>query len=256
MDFDTHLKHLAEHGQALADSAAAAGLDAPVPTCPEWTVRDLVTHQSQVHRWARSYVTTGRTTPPNGDDKPEEPPGADELLDWFRAGHEALVTSLSSAPAGLDCWSFLPAPSPREFWARRQAHETAIHRVDADRAAGRIPVIDRMFAIDGINELLHGFFARPGGSLVADPPRTLTFLADDGLPMDADDSGNAWTITIGPDSRSVISAAMLNADVMVTGDAPEVYLFLWNRGGRDGLAIDGDESLLDLWQEKAQIKWR
>lgn len=247
MDFDTHVRHLAEQGRALADSAHAAGLDAPVPTCPDWTVRDLVTHQSQVHRWAWSYVATGRTTPPGADDRPAAPPGDDELLDWFRAGHDELVASLRDAPADLDCWSFLPARSPREFWARRQAHETAIHRVDADLAAGRTTTFDPQLASDGIDELLHGFFARRRGSLVSDPARKLSVVAAD--------TGAAWTMTIGPDTRAVTSAADPDADATLTGDATALYQLLWNRGGRDNVTIDGDDSLLDLWQQKARIGW-
>ncbi|MDQ1746956.1 MAG: hypothetical protein QOD07_1219 [Frankiaceae bacterium] len=248
MDFETHLRHLVEQGRGLADSAAAAGLDAPVPTCPEWAVRDLVTHQSQVHRWARSYVATGRTTPPNDDDEPADPPGDGDLLEWFRAGHDELVTALRNAPAELACWSFLPAPSPREFWARRQAHETTIHRVDADRAAGRTPVIEPALAADGIDELLHGFFARPHGGLVSDPPRRLAVRTTD--------TGDAWTMTIGPDRRTTSPGADPDADTTVTGEAAALYLLLWNRAGRDGLDIDGDETLLDLWQERARIRWR
>lgn len=247
MDFATHVHHLAEHGRGLADGAAAAGLDAPVPTCPDWTVRDLVTHQNQVHRWARAFVANRRTTPPNADDRSEPAPPDGELLDWFRDGHEALVASLRDAPADLDCWAFLPAPSPRDFWARRQAHETAIHRVDADRAAGRSTTIDAALAADGIDELLHGFFARARGGLVSDPARKLAIRTAD--------TGHAWTMTIGPDKRTTDSIADPDADTTVTGDAAVLYLLLWNRGGRDGLTIEGDETLLDLWQEKARIQW-
>jgi len=247
MDFDAHVRHLIEQGDGLVAGAAAAGLDAPVPTCPEWAVRDLVTHQSQVHRWATSYVATGRTTPPTDDDKLEEPPGDDELLDWFRLGHAALITSLQDAPADLDCWSFLPAPSPREFWARRQAHETTIHRVDADRAAGRTTPIDPALAADGIGELLQGFFARSRGSLVSDPARKLAIRTAD--------TSDAWTITIGPDKRTTNATLAPDADCVVTGEAADLYLLLWNRDGRDNLSIDGDQTLLDLWQDKAKIRW-
>src|SRR5262249_53658636 len=58
-----------------------------------------------------------------------------ELPGWFREGHAALVQALSVAGPDLNCWAFLAAPSPLAFWARRQAHETAIHRVDAGQAA-------------------------------------------------------------------------------------------------------------------------
>ena len=248
MDIDTHLSHLIEQGRGLAASAAVAGLDAPVPTCPGWTVRDLVTHQGQVHRWARSYIATGRPTPPGPDDSLAETPPDDELLDWFRTGHEALVASVRDAPDDLACWSFLPAPSPRAFWARRQAHETTIHRVDAGSAAGTTPDLDANLAADGIDELLHGFFARPGGKLVADPARTLTVTATD--------TGHAWTMTIGPDRRTTTSAADPRADCTLSGAAADLYLLLWNRGGRDGIHVGGDATLLDLWQENARIQWR
>src|SRR4029450_13488361 len=85
-----------------------------------------------------SFVVHRRTDPA---DPPEasffaDPPGDDALVGWFRAGHATLVDALSAADPALDCWTFLPAPSPLGFWARRQAHETAIHRVDAQGPAG------------------------------------------------------------------------------------------------------------------------
>src|SRR4051812_34787055 len=122
MDIDTHLDALERDGQLLLGAAADAGLDADVPTCPQWQGRDLVQHVGQVHRWAMSYVSTGRTTPPDDNDAPATPPADPELLEWFREGHAELVKTLHGAGDDLQCWAFLPAPSPRAFWARRQAH--------------------------------------------------------------------------------------------------------------------------------------
>src|SRR5205823_3910842 len=130
-----------------------------VPTCPGWTVRDLLAHQGGVHRWATSHVVEARTEPPSRDFALAEPPDDDAVLDWFRDGYARLVTTLADASDRLECWTFLPSPSPRAFWARRQAHETAIHRVDAESASGEPVTFDPAFAVDGIDELLLGFYA-------------------------------------------------------------------------------------------------
>ena len=246
MDVAAHIDQLVSQGHALAASAEKAGLDADVPTCPDWKVRDLVQHIGQVHRWATSYVATGRTTPPGDGDSFTEPPRDDELLEWFRAGHAAVVEALQSAPDDLDCWAFLPAPSPRAFWARRQAHETAIHRADADAAAGVATSYDGNFAADGIDELLLGFFARPRGRLVSDPPVRLGLRASD--------TDDAWTMTIGPESRTT-TRERSDADCTVCAEAAELYLLMWNRRPPDGLDVAGDRSLLDLWTERAQVKF-
>jgi uncharacterized protein (TIGR03083 family) len=247
MEFSTHLDQLAAQGRALAAAAERAGWDAPVPTCPEWRVRDLVVHQGQVHRWATSYVATGRDTPPGPDDVLATAPADDAALGaWFRAGHEALLAALRAAPADLACWSFLPAPTPLRFWARRQAHETTIHRVDAEAAAGRMPDLDPPLAADGIDELLSGFLVRPRGRLVSDPPRRLGVIATD--------TSDAWTMTIGPEARTTARVAG-EADCTVRGPAAALYLLLWNRGPRDAVEVSGDATLLDLWREKATIRW-
>jgi len=247
MDTATHLDALEGEGKALAAAAASAGLNASVPTCTGWLVRDLVQHVGQIHRWAMSYVVSGRTTPPNENDSPADPPADDELLAWFGDGHAALVAALRDAPDDLDCWAFLPAPSPRAFWARRQAHETAMHRADAERAAGEEPAYDPAFAADGVDELLFGFFSRPRGSLLADPAVRLGLRSTD--------SADAWTMTIGPDGRTAERGAA-DADCTVSGPASELYLLVWNRADASRCRVDGDSSVLDLWREKAQISWR
>jgi uncharacterized protein (TIGR03083 family) len=246
VDSSEHISRLKEEGLALALAAERAGLDETVTSVPDWTVREVVAHQGQVHRWALSCITSGRTEPPADSDAPAEVPGDGTLLDWFRDGHQQLVSALLEADPDLKCWSFLPAPTPLAFWARRQAHETAIHRADAESALGARPTYPKEFAADGIDELLLGFFARPRGRLVADPPVRLAIVATD--------TGDAWTMTIGPDSRSTVRERT-EADTTVAGLASDLYLLLWNRRDSAGFDIDGDSGVLDLWQERARINW-
>lgn len=138
MDRDAHVAQLESDGPLLAAAAERAGWDAPVPAT-RWTVRDLVTHLGGVHRWATAIVHEGSATSaiPEGVAVGTGPPD-DELLEWFRSGHMTLVDTLRSANDALKCVTFLPAASPIEFWCRRQAHETAIHRADAQGAAGMV----------------------------------------------------------------------------------------------------------------------
>src|SRR5215467_439058 len=115
-------------------------MGAQVSACPGWRVRDLLKHLGYVHRWAAGYLTEGLTEivgEPSEEVILGQGPGDGELPGWFREGHAALVRAIETADPGLECWSFLSAPSPLAFWARRQAHETAIHRADAEQAASR-----------------------------------------------------------------------------------------------------------------------
>jgi len=248
MQIAEHLEHLVADGSRLAAAAEQCGLDATVTTCPGWQLRDLLAHVSQVHRWATSYVTTGRATPPGDGDQLAEPPaGDDQLIGWFRDGHAALVEALRAASDQLDCWAFLPAPSPRAFWARRQAHETAVHRADAELAAGVKPSYDATFAADGLDELLLGFFGRPGGRLRSDAPVRLGLRTTD--------LGDSWTVAIGPDGRET-SKDDGDADCTVSGSASDLYLLMWNRGDTAALDVVGKTEVLDLWRDNARVAFR
>ncbi|MFJ6795333.1 maleylpyruvate isomerase family mycothiol-dependent enzyme [Streptomyces sp. NPDC091268] len=247
------VKTLAREGELLAAAAEKAGTDAPVPTCPEWRVADLLRHTGSVHRWAAGYVADGLVEPAPFPEAPELA-GA-ELLAWFREGHAALVRTLSEAPADVRCWTFLPTapPSPLAFWARRQAHETTVHRMDAEAALGVEPgPVEPWFAQDGIDELLTGFHARPRSRVRTDAPRVVRVRATD--------TGAVWTVhlsqeparTVREDARAG-SAVPAVADCELTGGAAWLYAALWNRLPLTGPGVTGDQELARLWRESAGI---
>jgi uncharacterized protein (TIGR03083 family) len=248
MKIAEHIQVLDHDGRLLAEAAERAGLDAEVPTCPGWQVRDLLGHIGGVHRWAASHVAEGRVKP-HSEAAQEAFFGTVEdagLVSWFREGHRALVDTLAGADESVACWTFLPAPSPLAFWSRRQAHETAIHLADAEAATGSLPRWDPAFAADGIDELFNGFFSRPGGRLRADPPRSMAVAATD--------IGAGWTVHIEPDGRRVFNAVD-PAEMTLSGPARELYLLLWNRGGVERVEVSGDPEVLRLWQSLARVRW-
>ncbi|HEY0410568.1 MAG TPA: maleylpyruvate isomerase family mycothiol-dependent enzyme [Candidatus Dormibacteraeota bacterium] len=248
MEIREHIAVLRREGALLAAAVAASGPDAPVPTCPDWRVRDLVRHVGGVHRWAAAHVAEGRARPiADLDAVVAAWPGDGDLLEWFCEGHARLAATLEEAPPDLDCWSFLPAPSPLAFWARRQAHETAIHRVDAESAAGMVTRFAPEVAADGIDELVMGFVSRPGGRLRSDPPRTLAILPTD---VEA-----GWRVLIGPDG-SCGHREPGDAGCTVRGAASDLHLLLWNRRDTEGIEVLGDAELMERWRSSVQVRWR
>jgi uncharacterized protein (TIGR03083 family) len=158
-----------------------------------------------------------------------------------------LVQALRAASDDLVAYTFLADAGPaRTFWARRQAHETAIHRADAEAALGSTPDFDRDFAVDGIAELLEGFYARSGGKLVADPPITLRVAPSD--------AAVSWRVEVRPDGRTITRDADGAADCTLSGTAGDIYLNLWNRGGT--VQVTGDDRAVQLWHRLARVRWR
>jgi uncharacterized protein (TIGR03083 family) len=254
MEITEHIAAVERDGELMVAAARQAGLDAFVPSCAPWLVRDLLKHQGYVHRWAASFVGQRLSEP--ADDLSEAEvlaagPPDDELLGWFTDGYQALAQTLRAADPAVQCWSFLPAPSPLAFWARRQAHETAIHRVDAELAHGAVTPFDVDFAADGVDELIMGFFGRR----TADPvsgQRTLRVVAAD--------AGQQWQATVTPvDARTVsVRRGDGAADATLTGPASALYLLLWNRTpttAEEVVRVTGDADLLKSWQDGMRVRW-
>ena len=245
------IEHLADEGVRLATSAGRLEWDTPVPRT-DWTVRDLVTHVGGVHRWASDVVCTGATALDTAVSRSVgRGPGDSELLEWFVTGHRALVSALRAAPPDLAAGTFLCAPSPLHFWARRQAHETAIHRADADAANGELSNYAPEFAQDGITELLHGFAARK--SVTIDRKATILLDATDGPSWLVSLSGEEiHAETIDDVARASFSGADA-AQADVRGSSSDLYLWLWNRDSP--VILSGSQAVADLWAATVRVRW-
>jgi uncharacterized protein (TIGR03083 family) len=250
MEIASHIEQLKTDGTRMAETIGVVeGLDAPVPSCPEWDLRNLVGHQGGVHRWATAFVSGGITDPGQVDFEAlqQSNPGDEGLASWFTEGHAALVAALEGADGDLECWTFMAAPSPLAFWARRQAHETAIHRLDTELTAGVAPtVVAPEFASDGIDEMLRGFLPRRRQSAVS-PARTLA--------VSCSDTSGSWRVSVGPEGVVCeVGGSGDGAECKVEGPACDLYYALWNRSGLGALSVEGDADVIDELLGRTQVR--
>ena len=58
IDTDRLLAEVEGSTGTLADVAGRTDPATQVPTCPDWTFRQLITHVGRAHRWAATIVAT------------------------------------------------------------------------------------------------------------------------------------------------------------------------------------------------------
>lgn len=254
MDTATHIARIDAEARRFAAAAEQAGLDAPVPSCPDWDVRDLLRHLSLIHLWAAAHVVCRATTLGVDDltelssawpDLAEFWPDDEQLAAYYLATNANLVRELSTAQPDIAALTFLPAPSPLAMWARRQCHELTIHRIDAEQAADDVTPIDAAVAADGIDELLAAF-----------APRETEFPLDEARTMlvETSDTHDHWRLTLGPDGITTTRSDE-PADVRLRGRATDLYLAVWNRGDDASLDVTGDRDVLAAWHAHYAIRW-
>jgi len=236
----------------LGELAVTADPATRVPTCPEWTLRQLVTHVGRAHRWAAAIVTTRAAEPIPFREVPDGrlPGDPAERSAWLRDGAARLAAAVTAAAStagdGGPVWTHL-GPGPASYWARRMAHETAVHRADGQLAVGTRPVIDPVIAADGIAEWLGFLTGAP-----EDEQREHAAALPEGkiihFHVTDEDAEGEWLIRGGPDGVTV-TAGHGKGDMALRGPASAVLLVLLRRLPPDDpdVQIVGDGSLLGGW---------
>ncbi|MEW1822605.1 maleylpyruvate isomerase family mycothiol-dependent enzyme [Arthrobacter sp. NPDC080031] len=190
----------------------------PVPACPGWTLMDLFGHLGSIERWAAQIVLSGKFV--------EEPaPPANGAVSWFLEGADAFLGTMAALDPEKPCWNFGPPPRTAGFWRRRQAHEHAVHLIDASQASGlAIPTFAADFMLDGIDEILTMFAPRQLrlGRMPL-PEGAVTFRVP---------GAASWTVGEGA------------AQASITSPPQGMYLGLWGRSSLlETAIIEGDKDL-------------
>jgi uncharacterized protein (TIGR03083 family) len=237
MDFEPYLDIVPAEAARLA-TVTASVLDERVPSCPDWTARELLGHLCRVYRFWHAQVVSAdprdRVDPGDGSLPPDAEPGA--ALE--QAGAE-LVEAMHGAGPEAPCWNWSGVDPTVSWLARRMALETALHRYDGELCAGNPGRIDAELAADGIDEylLVH---------LTADIPEVPTATLGGTLCLACSDTGDAWTVEIGM-GRLRVREGRGPASACLLGTASDLLLFVWNRLGVDGLELTGDRAVANAW---------
>jgi len=232
-----YLKSIEADSRTLLDIATESDLALPVPTCPGWTLRDLVEHVSGANSWVSTCVSSGLTAQERI--LPPGPSGREDLLEWTQESVEELLTVLAATPPDQPVWTPIRGALGSVWWRRKQALEVAIHRTDAQVALGGVPeTIDAPLALDGIDEYAEEFLPLMLLGVAKPPPVTAVLLS----PNDTDESRTLSLIPAGDDRDPG------QPTVELTASASELLLWMWNRGPEAALKISGDDTVVQWWK--------
>jgi len=247
LDRSACLRSLEENVGQFAE-AAELGLEPRVPGCPEWTLGQLVVHLGDVYDfWSR--VVEARIPDLAGvrmlEQQLEQERGqrsrpdfyqAPEALAYLERNAMRIIRVLAAADPAQPNWTWWPGSHSAGFVQRRMAHETSVHRWDAQSAHGvQQPIAPPDVAADGIDELLKN-------ELTGWPDEGRTFPKAS-FHLHCTDTPGEWLIRATGEAVQLIDQHA-KADVAATGAASDLLLWLWGRIPPAALRIHGDPELL------------
>ncbi|WP_282700998.1 maleylpyruvate isomerase family mycothiol-dependent enzyme [Streptomyces sp. CC219B] len=263
------IAHQVEQLRAVVTSGA--DLSGTVPTCPDWSLEQLVRHTGGAFRWVELLVRT-RAEEDIPEDRvpliggPEAKGDAAALDAWLAETGGMLVDALREAGPDAKVWSWAGICTAG-FWARRMTHEITVHRADATLAAGLPYDVAPEVAADAIDEWLEivEFVQRtepddPAGELRG-PGRSIHLHATDGTAeLSAERRGTGvppaegweWVIEL-HEGGMRWRRGHEKATVVLRGPLTAVLLAFYRRLPLDSGEVEvlGERELLEFWLERA-----
>ena len=201
---------------AAAGTISAATLGARVPSCPDWSLTELIWHLGRVQRFWATTVRAGELDPEFPAEK-TGPDNAEDLAAWFRASTSELLSALNDVAWDTPAWTWWKEDRTVGAIARHQVQEAAVHRWDAQLALGSPQPLPEKLAGDGVDEFL--WIARQMRG-----PEPIAFHATD--------------------SGATFSAGTEPPSATVSASASDLVLLLYGRVSVDDVRIEGDAAAL------------
>jgi uncharacterized protein (TIGR03083 family) len=227
---------------ALLVAAYTADSGGRVPWSDRWTVGTVARHVAGTHHVV-TQVLEGRPTADFGLFAGLEAPSKEDsgFPAWFAAGTASLCAALRAIDPEDACWSWYPDGRTVGWWGRRMAHETLVHRWDAEVGAGLMPTaVDPSLAADGVDEYLDVFVSTTRG--LNDAP------AGPVVGIECTDLDRRWVLDLSSPGGSTLSQGehATTCTTTLQGPAEGLWLLLWGRIDLDtaGVKLDGDARLL------------
>ncbi|MEH1167137.1 maleylpyruvate isomerase family mycothiol-dependent enzyme [Micromonospora sp. CPCC 205539] len=231
---------LRAEGPAFAAAVAEAPPETPVLSCPGWTVTDLTLHLAGAYHWVSSFAGSGQTAAPARPDF--DATGLSPLQLW-QQGYDKLMVLLDGLDPEAPAWNWAPQPKKAAFWPRRMAHETAVHRWDAQLAIAAGEPVEAKLAADGVSEVLDTWL--PAGR------RRVPGDWHGVVQLSATDAAQDWYLRLRGEGVALLDTATIfdhddhHARAQVSGTASDLLLALWGRVSFDTLDVAGDRNLLE-----------
>lgn len=268
---DRYCDEIVTQTNLLAELLPGADLSAVVPTCPDWSLADLVRHVGGNLRSVEAAVRTGASI----DDPAEaaQIPGVTGPADvdrgdpaalgtWLDQSAEKFAGTLRDAGPHTDTqvWT---VQANTGFWVRRAAHDAVIHRADAAGTVGAGYTLAPELATDAIDELLELFSepeavaSSPRLAELRGPGKSIHLHATDVAPERAGgvpELAAEWLIEFDADGFSWRHDHQ-KATVALRGPLTDVLLVFYRRlpADSDRVAVLGDAALLEFWLERVTL---
>jgi uncharacterized protein (TIGR03083 family) len=242
---EQYLIHLNADYQLLAAAIPDAPVD--VPSCPGWTTKDLAKHMAHVYLGQAFVVKTGSQAENKEHLAPY--PRTEDYLEFMGWGFEAITKALDINRPERPTWSWHHSDFSVDFWFRRMAHETVIHRIDAELAIGAVTPIDEALALDGVDEVLD--FLPLTGSWPEVPNIDFGIVS---IVATTKNGSKVWDLKFTNEAATVSAVAESHADarLVISGDAEAMDLYLWGRidssDPRISIIGEGEEAFKQLMQ--------
>lgn len=240
---------LLDQTHAFGELVRGADPSTPIPTCPDWTLKQLFRHVGRGNRWAAQIIAERRSEPLDPrdvrDGKP--PDDLDGAIDWLNGGAQQIIIAVDQVGADARVWTFL-GTRPAGWWVRRRLHEVVVHHADAALALGVDYALPPDLAADAVSEWIELMTVQAKRqSPPVDRGRTLHLHATDtGLGPTGE-----WTIVNDDDGVSW-SHDHGKGDVALRGPVNDLLLAIVRRRAPADLDIEvfGDTAVWDNWLER------
>ncbi|MCY1143340.1 maleylpyruvate isomerase family mycothiol-dependent enzyme [Actinoplanes sp. Pm04-4] len=243
LGFPDLLRLIDERAAAFREVVASApDLDVQVPTCPEWTLRDLAHHLGDGrYAWAATVAAgpdAEAKAPSNGPQAPED---RQALVEWLAAATRAMLDALRAAGPHRGCWTWWSdsqSPQTTGAVARHQLQEVAVHTYDAQLTAGSAQPLPAEIALDGVEEFL--FTCCTTTAAWPHDPATIDYHTTE---------GPSWRLTLSAQgaeaSRFGSDDDRAAVDVSASGTASDLVLLFYDRVALDAVKVEGDSRIFD-----------
>lgn len=244
MEWTALLDHIRADAARLSE-VARLDLETQVPCCVGWTVRDLVQHVGTVYTHKALIVEEGWT---DLQDRPISAPD-ESVVEWLDGCAAHLLEVLADHDPSEPVWTWVEGDQTVGFWYRRMAHESLIHRIDAEQALGLESDINEDLAADGIDEILNVMISGAPAWASCEFGRRVARLE---VP------GRSWTVRLGSFTGTSPATGIHYVDeptlevigphaefqAVISGSAGLVDRWMWGRVTSGELTIQGDRSIL------------